>query len=298
MESIYQLEDFLKDLKELIIDGNEYEYKYEIALHKAIDKQKINFCKTLINIGLIKNINYTSGYDGDTPLIAIARNHDDISVVKLLIDKGADINLVNKNNTTALLIASSRNKTEIVKLLIENGADVNAVNIYNHTALQRAVYHSYKEIIKLLVDNGADINFVNNAGKKIIDYTIDEEIKKILTKKTHYKYIDASGKEYPKLKDAIRMICCVSMDVNTIETETGIIEPDEFMVKIWDDNKWICQKMNLGGTRIELPKAHSNIKVEYHVMTEGTNEKFIKIPGDVNVKIINEIMEIGSIYSD
>ena len=296
MESTYRLDDFMKDLNELIVDGNQ-EYKYELALHKAIVDGKINFCKTLINMGLIKNINYTSKDNvGDTLLIAIARSYyTDINIVKLLIDKGANINLVNNYQSTALLIASFHNKIEMVKLLIENGADINVVNHNNHTALTHVVIYGTKELIKLLVDNGADINSGTCGGKKVIDYTT-EEIKKILTKNTH-KYIDASGKEYPKLeqkKETIRMICCVSMDVNTIETETCIIEPDELMVKIWDDNKWICQKMNLGGTTMELPK-DKTIKVGYHVVT---NEKFIKIPADVKVKMNNEMIEIGPIYSE
>ena len=52
--------------------------------------------------------------------------------------------------------------------------------------------------------------------------------------------------------------------------------------------------MNLGETRIELSK-DKNLRVCYHVMTD---EKFIKNPGDAKVKINNETIEIGSIYSD
>ena len=295
MNSIYQLEDFLKDLKELVVDENQ-EYKYEKALHRAINNENINFCKTLIDMGLIKNINYMSD-DGDTLLIAISRTkYDNIITAQILIDKGADINLVNRYGSTALIIASIYGNIKIVKLLLENKADINVVNLYHNTALKNAVISGHKEITTMLVDNGADVNIGDDRGFKPIDCTKDEEIKKILTKKTSYKYIDASGKEYPKLeqeKDAIRMICCVSMDVNTIEIETGIIETDELMVKIWNDNKWICQKMNLGGTIIELPK-DKNLKIVYHVMTEGTIEKIVKIPGDAKIKISNETIEMGS----
>ena len=299
MESTYQLDDFMKDLKQLVIDENQ-EYKYEIALHNAINKGQINFCKTLIDMGLIKNINYMKEHNGDTPLITICRTDCNITLAQLLINKGADINLVNKYKSTALIIASLYGKTEIVKLLLENRANINVVNEDHRTALMNAVCFGRIDITKLLIDNGADVNIGTIHGLKAIEYTANEEIIKILTKKMHHKYIDASGKEYMKLeqeKETIKMICCVSIDVTTIETETGIIEPNELMVKIWHDNKWICQKMKLGKTVIELPK-DKKMKVEYHVMTEGTNEKFIKIPADVKVKINNEIIEIGSFYND
>ena len=45
-----------------------------------------------------------------------------IEVVKLLIEKGADVNSRNDTGGTALMFASGRGHTEVAQLLIEVGA--------------------------------------------------------------------------------------------------------------------------------------------------------------------------------
>jgi len=46
--------------------------------------------------------------------------------VKLLIDKGADVNVKNVGDRTPLMWAAMHGHTEVVRLLIDNGADVDA----------------------------------------------------------------------------------------------------------------------------------------------------------------------------
>ena len=51
--------------------------------------------------------------------------------------------------------------TEIVKLLIEKGANVNHVEKYNETPLHHAVRGGYEAIVRLLLEHGAKIDAVN-----------------------------------------------------------------------------------------------------------------------------------------
>ncbi|KAF9016833.1 hypothetical protein BDP27DRAFT_1184034, partial [Rhodocollybia butyracea] len=53
-----------------------------------------------------------------------SQNHEDI--VQLLIERGADINILGGHYGTALVAASSNLYINVVQLLIEKGADVNA----------------------------------------------------------------------------------------------------------------------------------------------------------------------------
>ncbi len=73
-------------------------------------------------------------------------------VVKLLIDKGADVNF---RENEALKYAANMGHTDTVKLLIERGADVNA---QDGKALIEAAYEGHTDTIKLLIEKGADID--------------------------------------------------------------------------------------------------------------------------------------------
>ena len=55
-------------------------------------------------------------------MISIQNGH--LPLVNLLVLRGADINLVNKEGVTSLSLAASWGHLEVVKLLVEKGAAV------------------------------------------------------------------------------------------------------------------------------------------------------------------------------
>ncbi len=81
-----------------------------------------------------------------------------VEIVKMLIERGADINGKNAGGVTPLMLATMRGDKELVSLLIDKGADVNAKSSSNWTALFIAASHGYTEIAKMLLDKGIDVN--------------------------------------------------------------------------------------------------------------------------------------------
>lgn len=73
----------------------------------------------------------SKGVDDCTPL-HYAIGKEDNNVVKILIDKGADLNIPDKNGNTPLMSATDMfdDDDTIIKLLLENGADPNIKNNY------------------------------------------------------------------------------------------------------------------------------------------------------------------------
>ena len=97
------------------------------------------------------------------PLYYAAKN-DRKDVMKLLLQKGADINKVNQEGKTPFRFVVANSDKEMVEFLIKNGANVNAVDYNGDTILHAAVHNKRKEVVESLLENGAYINAVNTEG--------------------------------------------------------------------------------------------------------------------------------------
>ena len=106
----------------------------------------------------------------NTELIEAIQNGN-LEIVKLLIEKGADINDTfevkigyNTYYMTPLIYSSYLGNLSLVKYLVENGANVNAKGKYGDMALGTALEKGHLEIVKYLIEHGADINAKGKYG--------------------------------------------------------------------------------------------------------------------------------------
>ena len=93
---------------------------------------------------------------GSTPLLwaSRSRNFKGGSVLRLLLEHGADINLQNQIGLSPLHWASINGALEVVYLLLEHGANVEAERKDGKTALQYAAEEGHDEVVELLRDHG------------------------------------------------------------------------------------------------------------------------------------------------
>lgn len=126
------------------------------------------------------NLNQKCGYGlGWTPLY-LASRHCQAKLVKLLIEKGANLNILTTDRETPLFGAMDKGKREVIKVLLEHGADVNKGNKEGKTPLNKAVWRGDIEIVKMLLEAGADINTtIAWSGKSPLDYAIEANHKEI-----------------------------------------------------------------------------------------------------------------------
>lgn len=149
----------------------------------------------------------------DDELLKFSEKEASLQKVRELIKDGANVNCHDSmRNNTPLIIASQRLNYSIIKLLIENGADVNLSNKNNNNCLYYIInqntynYNKYKNrinsIIDLIITSGINLNNENKSNLDIfndiqksnpfmIQYIIDnypDKYKEYTMKKTANKF--------------------------------------------------------------------------------------------------------------
>ena len=124
-------------------------------LHAAAFSGNFDVVRTLIEYDPT-NIDARSE-GGSTPLLSASGGHHfkDGSILRLLLEHGADINAQSRGGRTPLHWASTYKTLEAVRVLLENGADVEAKENAGKTALQEAADMGRDEVVKLLREHGA-----------------------------------------------------------------------------------------------------------------------------------------------
>lgn len=89
---------------------------------------------------------------GETPL-HIASKCGQLDMVRLLLEKGADVNAILGMVGTTFFIASASGDLELVRLLHKHGADI-CIGYPLHAAVEAG----HRDLAELLVSMGADVN--------------------------------------------------------------------------------------------------------------------------------------------
>jgi hypothetical protein len=116
--------------------------------------------KTVVKILLNNGANLESkDKNGRTPLSRAAENGYE-AMVKLLLNKGADLESKAKYNRTPLLWAARNGHEAVVKLLLQEKAEVNAAAADHggRTALQAAAEGGHLAVVERLLQEKADVN--------------------------------------------------------------------------------------------------------------------------------------------
>ena len=148
----FQTADLLRQNgADLHVRGNEW----RSPLHAAAHSGNLEVVRILIEYDHA-DINARDGTEG-TPLhwASSGQYFKDGSVLRFLLEHGADINVRSQDGWTPLHVASHYGALEAVCLLLEHGADVDAKRNDGMTALQVAVQKEHDKVVELLREHRA-----------------------------------------------------------------------------------------------------------------------------------------------
>jgi ankyrin repeat protein len=132
------------------------------ALATAIHERRLDIVEMLLNAGADPNLSFDSeisegpfinDVQGFTVVFFAVRSDEPIviNILKLLIEKGANINKADSLGNTPSMTACELGKLESVKILLTNGANPNQTNYKSKKPLDFAIISGNQELINLLI---------------------------------------------------------------------------------------------------------------------------------------------------
>lgn len=160
-------EDFVKRMQEAVSQANRSEIRSIVAhggtarpvagynpLYHALSRHSEDATKTLLDLGADPN----SVQEGET-MLGVALESWRHSLVGLLLDAGANPNVVTGNGMMPLRRALKKSWTTAASKMIDAGADVTVPDEEGLRPLQRAVRGGFTpELIRKMIAHGADVN--------------------------------------------------------------------------------------------------------------------------------------------
>ena len=83
----------------------------------------------------------------------IAVMHEDLALVKILLEHGADISATDMFGNSVAALSQDK---EMLQLIVENGADINKPNSEGKSPVALAADNGNYSMVKALLKNGAD----------------------------------------------------------------------------------------------------------------------------------------------
>lgn len=294
-----------KSAAELIFNENNLEIVKQFINNNGIlnyflcySIQKGNDIISKFLIDVIENLNEKSNCFYRYPLTH-AVNYQKIDIIDLLLKNNA-----NPNIGCVLHEACKNQNLKIVKLLVENGADVNLIDNNGQTALFNAINakNANKEIIRYLIGNGADIHKEDNNGISPLSFAESSKVSLVKILKEHVEIKLSENQDsnivanYQNLLDKMvsqnKVINNLKDDVKSIKEKTNNNQIlDDYKIQIDTFQKTI---LSLSNEIIELQnkllKKEEDVKELINNFTSKINSLEEKIKKQKVVKTITPLL--------
>lgn len=147
-------------------DPNSFSPRGLPALCEAIKKEAFDVALALARHPAT-DVDARTPQDESPLMLAALKGH--LELVRLLLDRGAD---VNKPGWTPLHYAATGGGAELIELLLARHAYIDAESPNQSTPLMMAAMYGGPDSVQVLLDAGADPTIKNNLGLTAVDFAL------------------------------------------------------------------------------------------------------------------------------
>ena len=118
----------------------------------------------------LPNINLEAGSEAGWTALLVASHYGHLSIVKMLLDRGANPNAATNKGNTPLMEAAAEGRQDVAQVLLSlPNIKLEARSERGGTALVFAASWGHLNLVKLLLDHGAEPAVVVNSGRTVLD---------------------------------------------------------------------------------------------------------------------------------
>ncbi|XP_057336440.1 putative ankyrin repeat protein RF_0381 [Microplitis mediator] len=181
---VYSDRDFLSPLQIAAMKNNTKIFKMLLKHGAKISNDNIHNNKSPIELAVEHNnikiarliVDHKNfGLKCDRSLLHMAIKKNNLTMVLLLLNIGADVNEYDDDGFAPIHHAIMENNNDILESLIDYGADINAKNKYGDTPVSMYLFHSYEGTYIKPNSQGLDLEEFVRKGTSTLDILLDND---------------------------------------------------------------------------------------------------------------------------
>lgn len=176
-----------------LIPKDFYDYTGYNILHHAVSQASIPVILILLDYFKF-DVNIRS--KNDQTSLMIACNYGYLEIIRILVERGAQINEQDNTKFSALLYSVKQGRIPQIAYLLHHKADINVRDANGCTAVHWAAYKNNVFLLKLFKRLGLDLNTVDTTGMTPLDRAVQSEG----FEATLYLLENGDGKVPPNMK--------------------------------------------------------------------------------------------------
>ena len=154
--------ELVKMLLEMGADPNQKSQLGRTPVCEAVYTRRLGAARVLLEAGADPNVRPHTG----APPLLEAGIRGSLQIMRLLVPYRADPNVTTDygQRYTALMHAAEGGDVDLVRMLVERGADIEATDVHGKRALMQAAVYSHLHVVAFLLDCGGEVNATDQAG--------------------------------------------------------------------------------------------------------------------------------------